>query len=577
MRQALQRRFVAVLAIALTVGSVLSAAIFDYILTDTKKTELTTMASIFAELYEPEADSNAQANAFSGRHNDTRVTIIAMNGEVLGDSEADFTTMENHLSREEIQKAAASGQSVIIRTSSTLGRKLIYAVARTDSGGYVRVGQEYNGILRDVMAILPGLLLAGAIAFAVSGIFSAHMAQTVSRPIRLMSQGLDSVKNGGLRLDADQFPYEELQVMARDINELAQDVSTQIDRLQSEKARTDFLLDNIDEGFVLLDGEGNITLMNSAACETLRLNKGERGKLLSFVDQPSLKEALERAMETGADQAADMPSRGRIMRCRLTHVDGRGGMEHGMILTIIDVTAARRSMQMRQEFFSNASHELKTPITAIRGSAELLCSDFPLSDEQRRELLTCIGWETQRMNTLIQDIIMLSRIESGGISQDVEPQALENIVLECVGEAQPLASKNGVTIETHTQPIELEASRKNCYEVFGNLINNAVKYNVPGGRVELYLERTPGGISFRIRNDGEPIPPEQQERVFERFYRVDSGRSRSVGGTGLGLSIVKHIVDAASGTISLTSSGEEGTWVRIFLPNRDKIVSGESK
>lgn len=565
MKQALLRRFVAVLAVALLVGSVLSAAIFDYILTDTKENELTSMAAIFAELYDPDA-SGTFADVISELQGNTRITIIAADGTVLGDSDADYTEMENHLDRDEIRSAAQDGSAVMIRNSSTLGKKLIYAVVQTDSGAYVRISQEYNGILRDMVALLPGLLLAGIVAMLISGAFSAHMARTVSEPIRAMSEGLYGVKNGDIRLNPELYPYDELKSMAQNINDLAEDVSTQIGRLQAEKARTDFLLDNIDEGFVLLDRNSCIRLINSSACSVLGLSKGENGRLFERIKEPALLAAMEKAYESGEDQATDMPCGGQIMRARFTHVDKQPGIEGSMILTLTDVTAARRAMQMRQDFFSNASHELKTPITAIKGSAELLCSDLPLQESQRQELLSRIGLESERMNTLIQDIIMLSRIENGGLSNDIETHDLENIVLECVGEARPLAVKNQLTITSHTEKIDFTGSRKNHYELFSNLIMNAVQYNVPGGKVELYLERVNGGVSFRIRNDGEPIPPEQQERVFERFYRVDRGRSRAVGGTGLGLSIVKHIVDAAGGTIRLTSSAQEGTWVSVFLP-----------
>ncbi len=566
MKKALLRRFMAVLVVALLVGSLLSAVIFDYILTEMKETELTGMAAIFAELYDPDADGDTLTDMISQLQGDTRITLIAADGTVLGDSEADYTAMDNHLDRDEIQLAAQDGSAVLIRTSSTIGKKLIYAVVQADSGIYVRISQEYNGVLRDMVALLPGLLLAGIIAMLVSGGFSAHMARTVSEPIRAMSEGLYRVKHGDTRLDAEGYPYDELKSMAQNINDLAEDVSTQIGRLQEEKARTDFLLDNIDEGFVLLDQRGCVRLINNSACAVLGLHKGESGQPFEQAREPDLLAAMKKAYESGEDQKMYLHSGGKILRARFTHVDKQPGIEGNMILTLTDVTAARRSMQMRQEFFSNASHELKTPITAIKGSAELLCSDLPLQESQRQELLTRIGQESERMNTLIQDIIMLSRIESGGLNNDIEVHDLENIVLECVGEARPLAVKNRLTITTHTEKIDFKGSRKNHYELFSNLIMNAVKYNVPDGKVELYLERADGGVSFRIRNDGDPIPLEQQERVFERFYRVDHGRSRAVGGTGLGLSIVKHIVDAAGGTIRLTSNAQEGTWVSVFLP-----------
>ena len=566
MKRALMSSFIAVLAVALLVGNVLSAVVFDHQLTASKEAELSGMAAVFAELYDPSQNSDDQAAYLSQLHDGIRVTIIDADGTVIGDSEADWRTMENHMGRDEIQKAAQNGRAVVIRTSSTLSKKLMYAVERTDDGHFLRIGQEYNGVLGNLISLLPALVFAGVIAMAISATLSARLTQTISRPIQDMGEVLEGVKKGEVLLDAERYPFDELKSMAYNINALAQDVSTQLSRLQHEKEKTDVLLDNIDEGFVLLTYEGQILLINSRARGVLGIVWNKNSFLSDIVGQDLLLNAFHQTIESGEDLAVDLPSDGLIFRARFTHVEQRKGIEGGIILTLTDVTAVRQAMEMRQEFFSNASHELKTPITAIKGSTELLCAGLPLQEEQRQELLMRIGWETDRMCKLVEDIIMLSRIESGKLSDDAEELDLETIVLECVGESQPLAQQNEVTIETHTERVLLTGSRRNCYELASNLIMNAVKYNVPGGRVEIYLNRVRGGCSFRIRNDGEPIPPAQQSRVFERFYRVDKGRSRAVGGTGLGLSIVKHIVDAAGGRVRLTSSAEEGTWVRIFLP-----------
>jgi two-component system phosphate regulon sensor histidine kinase PhoR len=225
---------------------------------------------------------------------------------------------------------------------------------------------------------------------------------------------------------------------------------------------------------------------------------------------------------------------------------------------------------MRQEFFSNASHELKTPITSVRGSAELLCSDLPIDEDTKTELLHGILKETGRMTTLIEDIIMLSRIESRALAGDLQLVSFTDIVETAADEVQPLVRQEDLTMTVNLEPVEMEGNSKSLYELVSNLIVNAVKYNQRGGKVDITLRKLTKELYFTVRNDGEPIPLDQQPRVFERFYRVDKGRSRAVGGTGLGLSIVKHVVDAMGGQVILTSSAVRGTFVQVWLPLEQK-------
>jgi two-component system phosphate regulon sensor histidine kinase PhoR len=262
---------------------------------------------------------------------------------------------------------------------------------------------------------------------------------------------------------------------------------------------------------------------------------------------------------------------GRIWEGRFTLAGAAySGLESGMIFTLNDVTEHRRAEQMRQEFFSNASHELKTPITSVRGSAELLCSDLPIDEDTKTELLHGILKETGRMTTLIEDIIMLSRIESRALAGDLQLVSFTDIVETAADEVQPLVRQEDLTMTVNVEPVKIEGNSKSLYELVSNLIVNAVKYNQKGGKVDITLRKLTKELYFTVRNDGEPIPLDQQPRVFERFYRVDKGRSRAVGGTGLGLSIVKHVVDAMGGQVILTSSAVRGTFIQVWLPLEQK-------
>jgi len=234
---------------------------------------------------------------------------------------------------------------------------------------------------------------------------------------------------------------------------------------------------------------------------------------------------------------------------------------------INDLTVeSRNAALLRRDFFANASHELKTPVTAIKGSAELLRADVPLEESQQRELLQRIEAEAERLHNLINDIIMINRLESGEPAGEKEPVNLDEIVRACVDELRGKIQQNRLRVDLDLEAVSLLANRKNIYELLGNLIVNAVNYTPPGGRVEMHLRMGAQGVIFSIRNDGEPIPPGHQARMFERFYRLDAGRSKSVGGTGLGLAIVKHAVESHGGTIRLESDERVGVLFTVMLP-----------
>jgi len=227
---------------------------------------------------------------------------------------------------------------------------------------------------------------------------------------------------------------------------------------------------------------------------------------------------------------------------------------------------SREASFLRRDFFANASHELKTPITAIKGNAELLCADVPLSKEQQRELLQRIGMEAERLHSLINDIIMINRLESGETAGEKEDINLAQLIQACVDELMTQIKQERLRVDVEIESVTLYANRKNVYEMFSNLIVNAVNYTRPSGRVDIRLSANTEEIVFSIRNDGEPIPLGHQPRMFERFYRIDSGRSKAVGGTGLGLSIVKHAVESLGGTVRLESDERIGILFTVAIP-----------
>ena len=529
MKKSILKSTALVLCAGLVCCLLLTAAIFDAKTTQQTETQLRSLATALGSAYDANGDADAQASQFSRQIGGLRVTVIAKDGTVLGDSAADYKTMENHAGREELKAAEGAGVGISVRPSETLGTRLMYAAVRTQGGDYIRVAMQYNGFLRDLVSLLPALLGAGLVAFAVAAFVATRVAKTVTDPISDFTESLKNVQEGGARLEPEKYPYEELQAMAGDINRMSEEIARNMRRLEREKAKIDYILDNMNEGFVLLDTDQNILLINASACRAFGVKKNEaQGKNILHATR------------------------------NIPLIDG------GAIIIIADVTAQRNAAKMRQDFFESASHELKTPITSIKGFAELLCSDMPLGGNKQEAISKRILKETMRMSSLISDIIMISRLESGDITFEREVLDLAAVVSECCSDAAEFARSSKVSISCTTQPCVLSASHREMSELAGNLITNAVKYNRQGGRVEVNLTNENGAPCLRVFNTGEPIAPEYAQRIFERFYRIDKGRSKAAGGTGLGLAIVKHIATNYGASVTVTAAPDGNTFTVLF-------------
>lgn len=571
MKKSLMIGFILILTLTLVISGVLNAFVFDKELISDTKQELVSYASLIAKEYDPSQDSDIQAKNFAGGTEDVRVTIIAKDGTVLGDSEADYRSMENHLDRAEIIQAGLTGRGSSVRNSETLGKKLVYSAVQTSDGNYIRATKEVSGVFDSIKSLIPAMILVIIIALILASLLTSKFSTGFITPIIEMNDSLMSVKEGGKRLDPKAYRFAELEDMAVKINSLSSHLSKYIDTIQQEKDKLSYILDNVSEGFMLLDEKKNVLLINDAACVYLSSTKASDGENILYATRNyDFVRSADKAILEKRKLTLDLSLDGKTIETVFTYVGEERGVEAALIITMSDVTESRNSVKVRREFFSNASHELKTPITSIKGSAELLCSDLSIPEAQRRELLTRIGLETERMNMLINDIIMISRMESGELSGESEDVDISLIINESIHELAPLAERESLTINTDISSVSVNANKKDIRGLVSNLLVNAVKYNKQGGAVDVLLSEQNGQVLLKVRNDGDPIPPEHQRRVFERFYRVDCGRSKAVGGTGLGLAIVKHVVDALNGTVTLESNAEKGTTFTVMLPITDR-------
>lgn len=567
MKKSLMAGFVLILTLTLIISGALNAFVFDRELISGTKQELLSYASVISKEFDSSQDADIQAKNLAGEIKSVRVTIIAADGTVLGDSAANYKSMENHLDRAEIIQAGLTGKGSSVRNSETIGKKLVYSAVQTSSGYFIRTTKEVSGVFESLKSIIPAMILVILIALFLASILTGRFTTGFITPIAEMNDSLMSVKEGGNKLDPKAYRFAELEDMAVKINAISANLSKHIATIQHEKDKLNYILDNVGEGFLLLDEKKNVLLINDAACGYLICTKASVGENILYATRNfDFIQCADKAIMERRKISLDLNLGGKIVETVFTYAGEDSGVEAALIITMSDVTESRNSLKVRREFFSNASHELKTPITSIKGSAELLCSDLPISDKQSKELLTRIGLETERMNMLINDIIMISRMESGELSGDSESVDISSVINESVNELLTLAEQENITINADISPVVIHANKKDIRGLVSNLLVNAVKYNRQGGTVDVSLSAQNGQAMLRVRNDGDPIPPEHQRRVFERFYRVDSGRSKAVGGTGLGLAIVKHVVDALSGTITLESNTEKGTTFTVHLP-----------
>ena len=569
MRRAILRsQMLAVLA-ALVACILAAVCLFDAALLEEQSDSLQAMVRAGAALWDSEQAPELQLRTLVGETENLRATLIAPDGTVLADTQGDPAQMENHLNRPELQAAARGEDGAVIRTSQTLGKVMLYAAARTPDGDYLRLARPGDSLGAALVWMLPALGLGALLAFLLALLLARQLTQGILAPIQSLSRSLSDLKKGDQPSEPAACPFPELSGMAEQIRQLTRELGVYLRQLEEEQRKTSYILNHLEEGFLLLDDRQRIVMMNESARRQLGCGPDCVGQSLGRVlPSPKVIQRAREVQDGREGHSLDLTCRSRIYAVRFRRAEEEPGLTDRLILTLNDITEERKSSRMRQEFFSNASHELKTPITAIKGNTELLCSGLPLTEEQRRELLGRIGLETERMSSVINDIIMLSRLESGTLQEERERLDFGKIVTECAREWEAAAASSQVTLTCQVEPVWLYASRKNLRELADNLISNAVKYNRPGGAVEIQLTKAGENCRLTVRNDGEPIPADQQRRVFERFYRVDKGRSRSAGGTGLGLSIVKHVVESMDGRIRLESSAGLGTRFTVTLPIR---------
>lgn len=484
-----------------------------------------------------------------------RLTWIDADGTVIFDSHADVTSMENHANREEIREALISGTGESVRRSTTLMEQTVYEATRLNDGSVLRISVSRATAFVLVLGMIQPIAIVLVIAIVLSVWLAHGIAKRVVEPLNKLD----------LEKPMENEAYEEISPLLYRIHAQHLEIQSQMQRLKQKQNEFDQITGNMKEVLVLLDNRGRIISINPAAKRLFGAGDSCIGEDFLTVDRKqSMRVALEEAKAQGHADFRDKKN-GREYQFDLSRIDSDGS-DHGMVILAFDITEQVDAEKHRQEFTANVSHELKTPLQSIIGSAELMENGIVKAEDVPR-FVGHIRKEATRLVCLIDDIIRLSQLDEGMemSSEEVSLKALSEEVCETLADAAKLKD---VSLEVTGDDGTMCGVRRLLYEVIYNLCDNAIKYNNPGGSVKISISQKQGVVSMSVQDTGIGISPEYHDKVFERFYRVDKSHSKQSGGTGLGLSIVKHAVQYHRGKIAVESELNKGTTISVLFDTR---------
>lgn len=483
-----------------------------------------------------------------------RLTWIAADGSVLYDTKTNAESLENHASRAEVSQALATGTGESTRYSSTLMEKTMYYAQRLDDGTVLRISISRATVGMIAVGMIQPLLIVLIVALILSGLLARRLSRRIVDPLNSLD----------LEHPLDNDAYEELSPLLKRIHHQHVEIQTQLRELREKTDEFTQITGSMREGLVLLDEHGSILSINAAAQALFGADAQCVGRdFLTIERSHEISTAIQAAAADGHSEVRAERA-GRVYQFDISRITSDGKFL-GTVILAFDITEQEFAERNRREFTANVSHELKTPLQGIIGSAELIENGMVKPGDLPR-FVGHIHAEAARLVTLIDDIIRLSQLDEGD-AMPTEPVDLLAVSQEAAENLHDVAAARDVMVSVTGQPAVLPGVRRLIYEIVYNLCDNAIKYNRDGGRVDVTVAADAGGSSITVADTGIGIAPEHQARVFERFYRVDKSHSKASGGTGLGLSIVKHAVQYHHGRIELESTPGTGTTIRVVFPN----------
>lgn len=527
----------------------------------------------------PPSELQAEVDAVrNDTHGDMRLTVIDTDGQVLADSHEAPRRMDNHKNRAEIRQALEQQTGRAHRTGPTLEVPMLYVARRADVGGQpravVRVALPESAIASAAAVQRRWMWLTAGGVMAVLLTAALAAAWYFARPVAQLANYAVAVAGGDAATPPEVHRRDELGGLAAALQSIAQQLAARRDESRRQGEQSDLLLESMVEGVVAVDARRHVLFANRAACRLLHVKSREvHGRpLWEIVRHPQVEHAVNQALEASSPQQTEFEIRGlngRPARKLALHA-GRlpGSPPAGLVIVLHDVTELRRLESLRQEFAANVSHELKTPLTAIKAYAETLLAGALHDQAHNVGFVQRIETQAGRLEQLILDLLSLARIESGQQPFEIKRLALSAAIEQRIAEHEAAAAAKNIRIslEPPQEPTIALADEEGLREILDNLLDNAVKYTPADGNVTVRWRREQGEALIEFVDSGIGIAPADQERIFERFYRVDKARSREMGGTGLGLAIVKHLVQAQGGRVGVISELGRGSTFRVWLP-----------
>ena len=542
-------------SILIVAGTVLLASIviimgclyeyFSNIQKDKLADELDIAASA-VELYGTDYLKNIDSERY-------RITWIQADGKVIYDTQAGADSMENHADRQEVKQALAEGEGSSSRYSDTLMEKTSYYARLLDDGSVLRVSTTYATAGLLVLGMLQPILVVLIAALVLSGILARRISKRIVEPMNSID----------LDRPLENDTYEELSPLLNRINQQHKEIEMQMRYLKQRTDEFTQITESMKEGLILLDNKGNVLSINEAAQNILETDSSCIGhNFLSIERSRSINHAIAKAFEDGhSEEYAEYA--GREYQIDISRIES-GGETVGAVLLAFDITEQQNAQRNRREFTANVSHELKTPLQGIIGSAELIENGMVKPEDMPR-FTGHIRKEASRLVTLIEDILRLSQLDEGR-QMPSEQVDLFELADEVKSVLEGACEAKNINMKLMGEHVSIDGVKRLLYEIIYNLCDNAVKYNNEGGIADIDISSDEKNAYITVRDSGIGIPQDQQQRVFERFYRVDKSHSKESGGTGLGLSIVKHAVSYHNGTVSMKSEPGNGTEIRVALP-----------
>lgn len=559
----------------------LSGALKEYLLAETTEGVRAEagIARLAASRVRNLAQDAPQAAAEIGRESRTRVTIIAADGVVVGDSEVPrqgLSTLENHLNRPEVRQAESAGVGTSIRYSATIRMPMLYvALPFTDAGGergFVRLALPLANIEKLGSRVRMILLAAVALAAVVAVGLSLVLASVSSRALREMARAATRIGSGDTSVRIPVTSRDEAGYLAQVMNRMAGRIESQLAAVAGEKNRLDAILRGMGEGVIVTGNDGVVTLVNPAFLSLFRIEGEVEGRpLVEISRHPALHAGFRAVLESGAERTEEVRIDTGNEKDLLVHwvpLADEGGLQ-GIVAVFHDITDLKRLERVRRDFVANVSHELRTPVAVIKGYAEtLLGGPGEVDAATSQRFLTVIHTHAERLGNLTADLLSLSEMESGGARLRQAPLRIAEVVADALALLETRGAEGRLTMEIAIPPEvpEVLADREKILQVLINLLDNAVKYTPPGGTVRVTAAVAGDRVTVSVADSGVGIPPADQERIFERFYRVDVARSREQGGTGLGLAIVKHLVQMHGGAVDVAANPGGGSVFSFTLP-----------